>query len=226
MEKILRTNYVFIDYENVQVKSLALLKAEHFRIQIFLGPKNTKLPIELVIAMQEFGNRAGYIILETSGNNALDFHIAYYLGTIAAIDATAYFHIISKDTGFDPLIQHLKSKNILCARSPCIENLPCFIAKADPDEVIKPDAKQVGKTTVKVQKKETQIESLIGNVVSDLIGRGTSRPVTVTSLRSTIRAKLGKLTSTETVDLVSNALIKKGYVVVDGSKVSYALPTL
>jgi putative endonuclease len=51
------TNYVLIDYENVQVKSLALLKGEHFRVHVFLGPKNLKLHRELVFAMQEFGGR-------------------------------------------------------------------------------------------------------------------------------------------------------------------------
>ena len=45
------TNYVLIDYENVQVKSLGLLKGEHIRVPVFLGPKNLKLHRELVFAM-------------------------------------------------------------------------------------------------------------------------------------------------------------------------------
>jgi hypothetical protein len=104
----LKTNYVLIDYENVQVKSLALLKDGQFRVRVFLGPNNTKLPVELVLAMQELGDRAEYIVLETPGANALDFHIAYYLGVLASSDPLGFFHIISKDTGFDPLIKHLE----------------------------------------------------------------------------------------------------------------------
>ena len=72
----MKTNYVLVDYENIQVKSLTLLKDECFRVRVFLGPNNTKLPIELVLAMQDLGERAEYIVLETSGRNALDFHIA------------------------------------------------------------------------------------------------------------------------------------------------------
>jgi hypothetical protein len=68
----LNTNYVLIDYENVQVKSLSLLKDEYFHVRVFLGQKNSKLPIELVVAMQKLGDRADYIVLETSGSNALD----------------------------------------------------------------------------------------------------------------------------------------------------------
>lgn len=56
----LKTNYVLIDYENVQVKSLSLLKDEYFHVRVFLGPKNSKLPVELVVAMQKLGDRADY----------------------------------------------------------------------------------------------------------------------------------------------------------------------
>ncbi len=122
----MKINYVLIDYENVPLKSLALLKGENFRVKVFLGPKNTKLPVELVLAVQELGNHAEYIILETSGQNALDFHIAYYLGDLAAADPAGFFHIISGDKGFDSLIQHLKARKISIARSSSIEKMPCF----------------------------------------------------------------------------------------------------
>ena len=125
----IRTNYVLIDFENVQVKSIALLEGDHFRVKVFLGPKNTKLPAELVVAVQKLGDKAEYITLETSGSNALDFHIAYYLGILSANESSAYFHVISKDTGFDPLIQHLRSKNIYSCRSVSIEDMPCFAKK-------------------------------------------------------------------------------------------------
>lgn len=59
----MRTNHVLIDFENVHVKSLELLKGEHFRVIVFLGPKNTKLPVDLVLAMQNSGERAAYVVL-------------------------------------------------------------------------------------------------------------------------------------------------------------------
>jgi len=117
------TNYVLIDFENVQVKSLALLQGEHFRVKVFLGPKNNKLPVELVLAMQQLGDRADYIVLEVSSANALDFHITYYLGKLVAVDPTGVFHIISKDKGFDLLIKHLNTRNISCTRSASIEQM-------------------------------------------------------------------------------------------------------
>lgn len=63
----MRTNYVLIDYENVQAQSLHLLKDEHFRVMVFLGPANTKLRVDFVLAMHQLGARSSYITLETGG---------------------------------------------------------------------------------------------------------------------------------------------------------------
>jgi len=71
-----------------------------------------------------WGNKAEYIKISSNGPNALDFHIAFHIGQIATNDPTAYFHIISKDTGFDPLIQHLKSRNVFAARSLRVSAIP------------------------------------------------------------------------------------------------------
>jgi len=53
--------------------------------------------------------------LTATGKNALDFTLAYYVGRAVAADPTGFFHIVSKDTGYDPLIEHLRSKHIRAA---------------------------------------------------------------------------------------------------------------
>ena len=134
----MRTNHVLIDYENVQPKILALLHAEHFRIIVFLGASLAKLPVELVTEMQSLGDRAEYVRIAGNGPNALDFHIAYYIGHLAARDPEPFFHIISKDTGFDPLIAHLKEKRIFCKRSATIDAIPVLrsLTEAPKDEQV------------------------------------------------------------------------------------------
>src|SRR5215204_733250 len=112
----MRSNFVLIDFENVQPESLQLLASEHFRVRLFIGANQTKLPYETVAAMQKLGERAEYVKIAGNGSNALDFHIAYYIGLLSAIEPSAYFHIVSKDTGFDPLIQHLKGNQVLASR--------------------------------------------------------------------------------------------------------------
>ena len=207
----MKRNYVLIDYENVQVQSLALLKGEQFSVQVFLGPNNTKLPVELVMAMQELGSRAEYIVLETPGSNALDFHIAYYLGALAAVDPAGFFHIISKDTGFDPLIRHLRSRKIFVARSAAIEEMPCFKQTVPPPES-------------KMAEVPFSTEELFKVAVDDLIKRKDKKPRTPTALRSTIHARCGKNLPESEIDAVWNALLKRGHVKINGEQVSYALP--
>jgi hypothetical protein len=48
----LRPNIVFIDFESVQPASLAVVAAEHFRVKVFVGATQSKLPFDLVTAMQ------------------------------------------------------------------------------------------------------------------------------------------------------------------------------
>lgn len=204
----MKTNYVLIDYENVRVTSLALLNGEHFRVWVFLGPNNTKLETSLVLAIQELGDRAVYVTLKTRGANALDFHIAYYLGALAKADPTGFFHIISKDTGFDPLIQHLKTKKISVARSSSIEAMPCFGPKEEPNS----------------SRPKLTDEELLNAVIADLIKRKASKPRSSKTLLSTIHAKCGKELASSKIEAVYEALVKRGYVKVEGTRVAYSLP--
>jgi hypothetical protein len=112
-EKAIRTNYIFIDFENVQPSSLNLPKNMPFKVFIFVGAKQKKLPIKLAISMQNLGENAEYILVDNSGKNILDFYITFYLGKLSEKDPKGYFHIITKDTGFDMLIKHLREKKFL-----------------------------------------------------------------------------------------------------------------
>lgn len=204
-----KTNYVLIDFESVQPKSLELLKPEHFRLLVFLGPTQTKLPRDVTLAVQAFGARASYVETSRPGPNALDFHIAYYLGTLAKQDPAGFFHIISKDTGFDPLIEHLKVNKIYSARSESIESMPCF---------------QPANGIAAVEHKVSgDLELLVKLAVDDLVGRKAAKPRKVATLRSTVQARLGPAAAKH-LDAVLSALTHRGYVTTQGDKVSYQLP--
>jgi hypothetical protein len=216
----MKTNYVLIDYENVQVKSLALLKGEYFRVHVFLGPKNLKLHRELVFAIQESGDRGKYIVLEAGGKDALDFHIVYYLGVLAAADPKGMFHVISKDTGFDPLLQHLKAKGVACARSASIEAMPCF----SQDAASTMDSKRAsdeGKPKSDVVR--VSVDDMIKVAVGDLIKGKAARPRSPKTLRNAIQARCGKVVPAAYIDAVYEALVERGHVKVDGAKVTYPL---
>lgn len=120
----MKLNFVLIDFENVQPLHLEKLQGLQVEIRVFLGSNQSRLPLELVSCLQPFGKAAQYIQLSGNGKNALDFHIAFYLGQLAAEHHGAFFHVISKDSGFDPLIAHLKTLKIYCQRWETIEQIP------------------------------------------------------------------------------------------------------
>lgn len=197
-----RINFVLVDFENVQPKDIGLLKDGPFNVKVFLGPNQSKIPVSLAAALQSLGDNAEYIVLETAGNNALDFHIAYYVGILSAAEPTAFFHIISKDSGFDPLMKYLKGKKIYAKRSTCIADIPYF-------KPVLPDAP------------EAQVEA----VVTDLIRRKASKPRAQKTLLNTLHALFKKELSEQQLDSLFAELCKRGIVKVEGTKVSYALPT-
>lgn len=197
-----RTNFVLVDFENVQPKDIGLLKDGSFKVKVFLGPNQSKIPVSLAAALQSLGESAEYIILETAGNNALDFHIAYYIGALSAVEPTAFFHVISKDSGFDPLLKYLKGKKIFALRSTCIADIPYF----KPSLPATPEA---------------QVEA----VIADLIRRKASKPRTQKTLLSTLHALFKKELSEQQLAGLFVELCKRDIVKVEGTKVSYALPT-
>lgn len=117
-------HYIFVDHENVQPTDIKALDRADVRLWLFVGNRQTKLSAELAMQVQEMGARAKYVRISAVGANALDFHIAYHIGRLAAQDAEGHFHVISKDKGYDPLLAHLKAEGIVGLRSETIAALP------------------------------------------------------------------------------------------------------
>ena len=196
----MRINYVLIDFENVQPESLAGLQQDHFKVLVFVGANQTKVPFEVAQAMQAMGGKAEYIKIAGNGSNALDFHIAFYIGQLAAADPTAFFHIISKDTGFDPLIAHLKAKKILAARETSIRDIPLI------------------KTAVtKTPAERLQI------VLEKLRMPKATKPRTLKTLASHIKSQFQKQLSDADVSDLIDAMSKSGHITVTDTKIAYNL---
>jgi hypothetical protein len=196
-----KKNYVLIDYENVQPAAIEALEHENFHVIVFVGASQSKVTYEVASVLQRMGDRASYIKISGSGSNALDFHIAYYIGRLAAKEPEAYFHIVSKDTGFDPLLHHLKSKKISAGRVNGVKDLPLVKVAAS-----------------------TSNPARVSVVIANLNQRRASNPRTLKTLASTINALFQKsLSEAEIGDIISE-LTEKGIVVVNQSKVSYFLP--
>lgn len=109
-------NHVFVDLENVKRIDVAVLGRKHLRLHLFLGPQNKKLDVEVVEKLLENAQAVELIRSTSVGKNALDFVLAYHLGQAVLTDPKAYFHIVSKDTGFDALVELLKSRHVKAKR--------------------------------------------------------------------------------------------------------------
>ena len=106
---------LLIDLENVQKIDLSLAPAD-VRVLVFYGVTQKKFPEELVVQAQPLGTRLKWIKIAGQGPNALDFHIAFYLGQELTHCPTCECTIFSRDTGFDPLIRHLQALGHVCRR--------------------------------------------------------------------------------------------------------------
>lgn len=198
----MRTNYVLIDFESVQTRSLELLIQEHFKVIVFVGANQDKLPFEVAESLQQLGSRAEYIKISRRGPNALDFHIAYYIGRLAAEEPSAYFHIISKDTGFDPLIHHLRSKKIFAGRVETVADIPLVRSSNSKSP-----------------------QERIAIILAKLQQLKAAKPRTIKTLSSTIISLFQNQLSEAEVELLVQSLAKKRYLEIAGAKITYALPS-
>ncbi len=195
------TNYVLIDFENVQPGNLEVLKQHPFNVIVFVGANQVKIPFGLAEAMQALGDAAQYIKITGTGKNALDFHIAYYVGELATKDPNAYFHIISRDTGFDTLIKHLKARGIRIQRERDLAEIPV-----------------VRMSTA------TSTDDMVSAIVKNLVGRGQSRPRKLKTLSNTINSLFTEKLSEHQLGSIVEYLEQRKYIKVSNGNVSYQLP--
>jgi len=194
------TNFVLIDFENVQPQNLGLLNGGQFKVRVFLGANQTKVPVQMMSALQPLGSNAEFVQVSGTGKNALDFHIAYYIGRLAVEHPGSTFHVVSKDTGFDPLIRHLRSQKISCQRSASIDRISrSRAANAKP------------------------LAEKVDAIVSNFARRKQCLPKTVKALESTIKAVLvGQLLADDLSKLITELERRRLIEVTDG-KVTYRL---
>lgn len=122
----MRSQIILVDFENVQPDLVPALALEDVHVRVFVGPHQPKLATDVVVAMQELGDRAKYVRVAKQGPDALDMHLAFYLGQLSQQFPEAYFHVVAKDRDYDSLLAHLKSLGIFAAKAPDLASIPLF----------------------------------------------------------------------------------------------------
>lgn len=195
----MRTNYVLIDFENLQPELLEALDLPHFRVIVFVGANQAKVSLDFAAMLQRLGERGRYIRISGSGRNALDFHIAFYMGELEAKEPGSFFHLITGDKGFEPLQQHLRDRKVFMRTYKTVADIPHVKAA-----------------------RSKSLPAKVEFVRDTLTERTQGRPATVKTLHSTIRSMFPGELAEEVVSGVVNALQSTGWLVISGTKVSYA----
>ena len=98
--------HVLLDYENVQppLAALAKLVPGFTDVWLFHGPHQAK-QAQAYAAGHE---RVTLVPRSGQGPNALDFHVAFYLGYVAAKHPDAELVVVANDRGYDPMLAHAR----------------------------------------------------------------------------------------------------------------------
>ena len=162
-----RTNYIYVDFENVQETDLDRIANKPVKVRLILGERHKSLPVKLVKLIQKFSEQVRLVETGLNGKNALDFVLAYEIGVETETDPNGYFHILSRDKGFDALIRHLKAKEILAARHTAFSEIPVLMNLSERVKLLTAHFKANQASRPKKRKTlESQMQAVFGKALS------------------------------------------------------------
>lgn len=199
---------LFVDYENVGKLDPSVLP-EGVQVLVFFGALQKSVPTQFMRAVHRMGSRFVPIDIESQGRNALDFHLAYYLGEYLTADAKADCVVLSKDKGFDVLIKHLRGRGFSVRRADSItQALSIGTAKAP-----KPAAKDLADQRTPVQQAMEWLKAM----------ETRTRPRKRKSLIAHLASRFGKKVPEHELDqIVATMIAQKSISETDG-KLAYNL---
>lgn len=102
----MKEQHVLVDYENVQpsIEDLLKLAPKLTDVWLFHGPNQIRRAEQLQAAHE----RVTLVPHSGKGKNALDFHLSFYLGYVAAKHPDATLVVIANDKGYDSMLGHTK----------------------------------------------------------------------------------------------------------------------
>ena len=207
------SKYALIDLENIQPASLQKLKNEGYQLKVFVGANQAKISVELAEEIQQFGENAQYVRLQNSGKNALDFHIAFYMGQLVSNEPGCQFLVISKDTGYDPLLKHMRDIGIKANRSVAAVN-----AVSTPTQ----SASSNNGSNKKSPTQMTQAEQL--KLAKQYLQKaGKAKPAKRKTLTTALSSAFQKKLSDLVIDDLINELTTQGVVIDKQGSITYKL---
>jgi hypothetical protein len=214
------TNYVLVDFENVQPASLEALASGAFRVKVFVGAQQAKgrVSFEFSESMQKLGSHAEYVRIARSGPNAVDMHIAYYVGRLLEKEPHAAVYIVSRDTDFDPLMEYLHDKGGVCKRVRTIADVLKLVPRPAPA----PKPMRTAIATSPVRKAQSDRLAPVIKQLHSLSGKPSTRKKLAQTIANYFNQHGGALQG-KAIEALIDELIRLKYVSQSGPKVSYHL---
>ncbi|WP_382320579.1 PIN domain-containing protein [Hydrogenophaga sp. UC242_53] len=102
----MKEQHLLVDFENVQpgMEDLLKIAPKLTDVWLFHGPNQTKRAEQLKAAHE----RVTLVPHSGKGKNALDFHLSFYLGYLAAKHPEANLVVVANDKGYDSMLGHAK----------------------------------------------------------------------------------------------------------------------
>lgn len=163
-----RTNYIFVDFENVQETDWERIAGKPVKVVLVLGEQQSKLPVAFVKKLLRYANQVQLVETGRAGKNALDMVLAHYVGAIRVNDPQGYFHIVSKDKGFDALVGHLNDNGARARRHASFSELPVLMSLEERTRLVSKNLTEHPTSRPKKRKAlESKIQSTFGRSLSE-----------------------------------------------------------
>jgi hypothetical protein len=199
--KLNRPNFLLVDFENTQELDFEKLKQYNISVVIFAGPNQKTVPIEWLNARNNSELEVEVIKTARFGSNYLDIQIAAFAGATSQRVKDAFFHVLSRDSDFDSLIDWLKARGHPASRCESFKDLQFL-------KVVEADAPE-----------EVDLLSRMKLHISNL---KTARPRKIKTLRAVLANAVGAGCDPSKIDLLIEDFKKSGYISVGPNEsVSY-----
>ena len=111
-----------IDFENVHDSGLSGVTylTENDEVCIFYSIKSEHMSFDTHVNIMKTAARVKYVKLRRSAKNYLDFQLATHLGYLIGAEVPGPYFVISKDTGYDSVIDYWKDHGVMVTRQPSI----------------------------------------------------------------------------------------------------------
>ncbi|MEO5961661.1 MAG: PIN domain-containing protein [Opitutaceae bacterium] len=206
------THFVFVDFENVTEVDLSAISNRPVQVTLLIGKNQKRLDTSFSLQLHRYAGQIVPIEVGASGRNALDLTLAFYLGRALERAPSAHFAIVSKDTDFDAMIEHLVRHKITIARYDTFTALPFLHPHRKPVTPAKP---VIAKATPSAKK---PVEDRGAKVIARLKNPDSqNRPASQTALLAHLKTALGKQATDANVAELFRRLRDERVLAIDGT---------